>query len=388
MTTSNHTGKDFYYLFIIRFPQDCTPLETDFPMSNIESVNFLMSVKPDSLLIRKTNTVVFIPFIEPSIGALLFDSFSKTRKNDYVAFTEPLVGVNFRQKVAVCCCSNLLSLINLLCKKYVPSRLHFSVRYEEVISITNTSSKSLNDCQTHKEEIIDELSEPVVSVKKDWKVAHLVVKHKKCELLQSRHNKKRYLEDTQNEEALSRVKSYFENDHVTQYSKRKQHPSVYMDQKLEPKEMKTNQERATVSLSNATGGSKLWKGFRSPKVPHRIKKKLKSDTEYRKPCPDFSSVKVFMDTKVDREGIFSDPENLEKDVSIKQFFEKDGDLKPEVRKDLREITNLPFRRRPVRRQDIIAFPGGRKKKNERPTERRPQRNQAQDQTSIHAQVNI
>ena len=80
-----------------------------------------------------------------------------------------------------------------------------------------------------------------------------------------------------------------------------------------------------------------------------------------------------MDIEVHKREIFSDPENFgkpvgqKKDVSIKQFYEKDGDRKLDVRKDLQEILNLPLRRYPVSRQDIIVFPGGRKKKNERPT---------------------
>ena len=268
----------------------------------------------------------------------------------------------------------------------------YSVRCEEIINFTDWTSENVKDCEGTKVEIADELSEPVISVKKEWRAVHLVVKHKNHENFQSRFKKKRYLAEIQSDEVLSEVKAYFENDPVTQYRKRKLRPSVCKDKKSESKEIETDQERDAVSVSNTSRGSKVGKDFKSPKVPRCKKQKRKTDTEYRKSCPAFSSFEIFMDIEVDKGEIFLDPENFEKpagqekDVSIKQFYEKDGDLRLEVRKDLREITNLPLRRYPVRRQDVIVFPGGRKKKNERPTERRPQqRSQAQDQ-SFHAQV--
>ena len=168
---------------------------------------------------------VFIPFIEANIGALLFHSFSKTRKKHISSFTEYCIGVNFRQNVAFCSHANLDYFLDLLISKYVPNRVCYSVRCGDIIDFTDWTSEGLKDCKGTKVEITDQLSEPVISVKKDWSFVHLVVKHKNPEHFQSKHKKKRLLEDIQIEKAFSKVKAYFENDHVTQYSKRKQHPS-------------------------------------------------------------------------------------------------------------------------------------------------------------------
>ena len=202
--------------------------------------------------------------------------FQRQEKKHISSFTEYCIGVNFRQNVAFCCHANLDYFLDLLISKYVPNTVCYSVRCGDIIDFTDWTSEGLKDCKDTKVEITDQLSESVISVKKDWRFVHLIVKHKNPEHFQSKHKKKRLLEDIQIEEAFSKVKAYFENDHVTQYSKRKQHPSVCKDKQSESKEVKTDQERDTVSVSNVTRGNEVGKDFKSPKVPHCKKKKRKT----------------------------------------------------------------------------------------------------------------
>ena len=397
--TKNRTNKDFDCFIVICSPREGQSAQDVLNKLALQEYNFIKLIKPDSLYIRKTNTLVFIPFIQEDIGALLLKLFSK-RKNQIGAFTKSCIGINFKQHFAVCHHSNSDYLFDLLISKYVSNRFCYTIKCDEFINVTSWTSKTKENCGGTEDEVADDPSDPVISLKQDWLPVHLVVKQNEHEQFQTKPIKKRNFEKVQSEEALSdqnHLLAYLKNDRVTQYVKRKQNPSVCKDKQLvSKKQTATDLKKDTVSASNTVGVEIEGKGFKTPRVPSRRRKKRKTDTEYRKSCPDFSS-KKFLDIHVsddNLQGIFSDPENVDnftdlgKNVSIKEFRDKNGDLPLEIRKDLREITNLPLRQYPVRRQDAIVFPGGRKKKSDRPTERRPQQRSPAQNQSIHAQVDI
>ena len=385
--TKKHTKNDLDCFIATCSFRESLSIECYLKELSLLEFDFINLIESDSLFIRKTNAIVFIPSIQADIGALLFDIFYKANNQDN-ELTQSCIGISFKQHVAFCYRNKLDSFLDVLVKKYVSDRETYFLKFEEIFNFTDGVPKNIDD------EYTSDLSDPVISLKQDWFPLHLSVKYKEQEKHQivTKHVKKRQFEEVLREEEISNLKIYLKNDRLIQYGRRKQKSSVGIDKpSLAKKQIEAGFEDITIS----DGGRKEKTGFKTPKVPFRKRKKRKSDAKYRKSCPDFHSITIYRDISDDsKQGIFSDPENLdnfldlEKNVSVKEFHDKHGDLPLEIRKDLQEITNLPLRQYPVRRQDIIAYPGGRKKKGDRPTERRQQqRNPAQNQ-SYHAQVDI
>ena len=383
--TKKHTKKDLDCFIAICSPRESLSIECYLKELSLLEFDFINLIESDSLFIRKTNAIVFIPSIQADIGALLFDIFYKANNQDN-ELTQSCIGISFKQHVTFCYRNKLDSFLDVLVKKYVSDRETYFLKFEEIFNFTDGVPKNIED------EYTNDLSDPVISLKQDWFPLHLSMKYKEQEKHQivTKHVKKRQFEEVLREEEISNLKIYLKNDRLIQYGRRKQKSSVGIDKpSLAKKQIEAGFEDITIS----DGGRKEKTGFKTPKVSFRKRKKRKSDAEYRKSCPDFQSITIYTDVSDDgKQGIFSDPENLdnfpdlEKNVSVKEFHDKHGDLPLEIRKDLQEITNLPLRQFPVRRQDVIAYPGGRKKKGDRPTERRQQqRNPAQNQP-YHAQV--
>ena len=363
--TTTHFEEGMDFIFIICSPLDC---QTKQNCLVVETCRILeTSVEPDSLFLIKKNLAILLPNIDKNIAVLLYDVLSNVSQCKKDKYGDGCIAVRSNQRVTY---SYQSSLIGMLANKYVPKRTKYYLRYDTFI-------KPHISARFPKEAIIDS---------ETWMdSADLDMSAEKSNKANYGSMNIRHVEE--NQEIYMLLKAYLETDPIIRYKCQKKEPTVHGEDPEPTAESSDEQEIDSISIKRDHGMS----DSQSPTVKRRQRKRRKIDSLYRNSCPEMLlRHKFVIKPDTDERSVFSDSENLEnlssqgKEISLK-LSGKDGELKQEVRKHLRQITNLPLIRCPWKIPDLVVFPG-RRKKNERPVGGRPQRGQAQGSSGL-TQVN-
>ena len=340
-------------------------------------VNLLESAISDSLLILDSDQSKFIPNVQQSVLSLLRATFEKSEISDYEDVAEHCFAINLQGKIKVFKVKNN-SVLTTLEKKFKTERCQVYLDFDSYVDSKNSSFAS-----EHSHKKLENFSLKHAIKHKSVRSSEDCPKAVICEVVERKHLSEgiqkcscddKCREDFSVKKFRGKIKKLKIN--LNHYSCR-QHCSL------------SENNTAAGSVGGRVGSrcesdcgksdSKLCRVIKS-------KQKRRDRYAYHLGLLGGKRLETGHGNAAENQNDQEHTKQSDSNVTISSLREKLSKLLQSfILKRLRKETSLPLSNQPWGEPVILAYPGGRKKKNDRPVDRRSQRHQAQTST-ILAQV--